>query len=44
MQFSGMLLEKTGEYVELAVLREESGQRLNITLKASERSPDDFYK
>lgn len=39
-----MMLEKTGEFVELVVVRETSGQRLQITVKASETRPDKFYR
>ncbi|KAG5531165.1 hypothetical protein RHGRI_025951 [Rhododendron griersonianum] len=43
-EFYGMIMEKTGESLELVVLRETSGQRLQITLKASETSRDKFYR
>ncbi|KAG5531160.1 hypothetical protein RHGRI_025949 [Rhododendron griersonianum] len=43
-EFYGMIMEKTGESLELVVLRETSGQRLQITLKASETSRDEFYR
>ncbi|KAI8537870.1 hypothetical protein RHMOL_Rhmol09G0057800 [Rhododendron molle] len=44
LEFYGMIMEMTGESVELVVLRETSGQRLQITLKASETSRDKFYR
>ncbi|KAG5531609.1 hypothetical protein RHGRI_026280 [Rhododendron griersonianum] len=44
LEFYGMIMEKTGESLELVVLRETSGQRLQITLKASETSRDKFYR
>ncbi|KAG5531162.1 hypothetical protein RHGRI_025950 [Rhododendron griersonianum] len=43
-RFYGMMLEKTREFVELVVVRETSGQRLQIIVKASETRPDKFYR
>ncbi|XP_058182151.1 putative protease Do-like 14 isoform X2 [Rhododendron vialii] len=43
-KFYGMIMEKTGESLELVVLRETNGQRLQTTVKASEASRDKFYR
>ncbi|KAF7132571.1 hypothetical protein RHSIM_Rhsim09G0048400 [Rhododendron simsii] len=44
LEFYGMIMEKTWESLELVVLRETSGQRLQTTVKASETSRDKFYR